>query len=92
MKILSEDIIAGILKNTLAIHELMCNDKDYKLLKKVRGLPTCWQQLLYNTLAMMHYIGIPTWWYTLSEAEFHWSDTLQAIGIQFGKHFKDEKY
>ena len=26
---------------------------------------------------------------TLSATEFHWPEILQAIGVQYGKHFRD---
>ena len=81
---------AGILKDTSAVHELICSDKAYKFLKQVRGSPAYWWQKLYDTQAMMHSIGIPIWFLIMSSAEFNWPKILQAIGIQYGRHFTDE--
>ena len=77
----SKEVNAGML-NTSAIHKLLCSEKPYRSLIQVRGLPAYWSSSC-DTLAMMHSIGIPTWFLTMSAAEFHWPEILQAIGLQW---------
>ena len=59
-------------------------------MKNVRGSPAYWQHQLYEVLAMIRSLDIPTWYSALSAADMHWSEIIQAIGIQFGKKFMKE--
>ena len=34
---------------------------------------------------MLHVLGIPTWFMTLSAADLHWSEMIEALGTQTGK-------
>ena len=34
---------------------------------------------------MLHSIGIPTWFLTLSAADLHWPEMIQAVAMQYGK-------
>ena len=44
-----------------------------------------WQDQLYDVLAMLQMLGIPTWFLTLSAADLHWPEMIQAVAVQFGK-------
>ena len=54
-------------------------------MKNVRGLPAYWQDQLYDVLAMLQTLGIPTWFLTLSAADLHWPEMIQAVAVQFGR-------
>ena len=34
---------------------------------------------------MLQMLGIPTWFLTLSAADLHWPEMIQAVAVQFGK-------
>ena len=61
------------------------NEQAYKFLKNVRGLSAYWQDQLYDVLAMLQILGIPTWFLTLSAADLHWPEMIQAVAVQFGR-------
>ena len=61
------------------------NEQAYKFLKNVRGSPAYWQDQLYDVLAMLRMLSIPTWFLTMSAADLHWPEMIQAVGVQFGK-------
>ena len=82
---------AGMLKNPGVVKDLIHNDQAYKFMKNVRGSPAYWQHQLYEVLAMIRSLDIPTWFLTLSAADMHWPEIIQAIGIQFGKKFTKEE-
>ena len=65
-------------------------DSAYQYMSKVRGTPAYWQQNLYDTLGMMKVLGKPTWFLTLSPAEFLWTEFVQAVGVRNGKVFTEE--
>ena len=63
----------------------MRNEQPYKFLKNVRGSPAYWQDQLYDVLAMLQMLSIPTWFLTLSTADLHWPEMIQAVAVQCGK-------
>ena len=65
------------------------NDFAYSFLKHVRGSPAYYQTLLYDILAMIRQLGIPTWFLTLSAADMQWPDVIQNIAKQCGTILTD---
>ena len=80
-------ITAGQLRNPAVVEWLVRNEQAYKFLKNVRGSPAYWQDQLYDVLAMLCMLGIPTRFLTLSAADLHWPEMIQAVAVQFGKIF-----
>ena len=78
-------ITAGQLQNPAVLEKLLINEQAYKVLKNVRGLPAYWQDQLYDVLAMLQTLSIPTWFLTLSAADLHWPEMIQAVAVEFGK-------
>ena len=40
---------------------------------------------MYDVLAMLRTLSIPTWFLTLSAADLHWPEMLQAVCLQYGR-------
>ena len=78
-------ITAGHLWNPAVLEQLVKSEQAYKFLKNVRGMPVYWQDQLYDVLAMLWTLGIPTWFLTLSAADLHWPEMIQAVAVQFGR-------
>ena len=78
-------ITAGQLRNPAVVEQLLRNEQAYKFLKNIRGSPAYWQDQLYDVLAMLHMLSIPTWFLTLSAPDLHWPEMIQAVAVQFGK-------
>ena len=51
----------------------------------MRGSPAYWQNELYDVLAMLCRLGIPTWFFNLSAADLHWPEIVQAVAKQWGR-------
>ena len=83
-----QNITAGVLRDPAALQQLIRTEQAYKFLKNVRGSPSYWQGELYDVLAMLKSLGIPTWFLTLSAADLHWPEMIQAIGSQYGMRLK----
>ena len=83
-------VTAGILHNPEALQQLVRTEQAYKFLKNIRGSPAYWQNELYDVLAMLHKLGIPTWFLTLSAADLHWPEMIQAVAYQFGRKLSRE--
>ena len=54
-------------------------------MRNIQGSHPYWQHVLYDVLAMLQSLGIPTWFLTLSAAVLHWSEKIQAVVITFGR-------
>ena len=59
--------------------------KHTNFLKTFSGSPAYWQNELFDVLAMLHALGIPTWFLTLSAADLHWPEMIQAVAMQFDR-------
>ena len=40
---------------------------------------------MYDVLAMLQMLSMPTWFLTLSAADLHWPEMIQVVAVQFGK-------
>ena len=78
-------INAGVLHNPEALKQLVGNQEVYKFLKNICGSPAYWQYELYDVLAMVCSLGIPTYFLTLSATDLHWLEMIQAVTMQFGR-------
>ena len=83
-----QKITAGVLQDPVTLQQLIWTEQAYKFLKNVQGLPSYWQSKLYDVLAMLKTLGIQTWFPTLSAADLHWPEMIQAIVSQYGREFK----
>ena len=79
-----QNITAGLLRDTESLQQLIRTEQAYKFLKNIRGSPAYWQSELYDVLAMLRSLGIPTFFLTLSAADLHWPEMIQAIGAGCG--------
>ena len=62
------NINAGQLQNNLkeTVRSFISEDKGYTFMKAVKGTPAYWKQFLYDVLAMVKQLGLPTFFLTLS--------------------------
>ena len=51
----------------------------------MRGSPAYWQNEMYDFLAMLKTLSIQTWFLTLSAADLHWPEMIQAVCLQYGR-------
>ena len=60
-------------------------------MKNVRGTPAFWQSKLFDTLAMLRTFGTPTWFISLSPAEFLWPEFIQAVGKRMRRNWSEDE-
>ena len=83
-------IIVGDMRNFQKVNQMIWKHIVYKFMKKIRGTPSYWTVALYDTLAMLRTFGTPTWFISLSPAEFLWPEFMQAVGRKIGKKWTEE--
>ena len=84
-------ITAGTIKDQSVLLQMMQRDDAYRFLKNVRGSPAYFQRVVYDVLAMIRQLGLPTWFLTLSAADMQWPDVIQTIARQYGTIFTDQE-
>ena len=55
--------------NSKDFQNLLLQDQAYLFLQKIPGSPPYWQKFMYEIVAMVKQLGIPTWFMTLSCAD-----------------------
>ena len=83
-------ITVGDMRNFQKVNNMIWKDIAYKFMKNVRGTPAYWQVQLYDTLAMLRTYGTPTWFVSLSPAEFMWPEFMQAVGKRNGHNWSED--
>ena len=85
------NINAGDMRNFEKVNQLIWKDIAYKFMKNVCGTPAFWQSQLFDTLAMLRTFGTPTWFISLSPAEFLWPEFIQAVGKRMRRNWKEDQ-
>ena len=85
-----QTLTASSIKDQNVLLQMIQRDDAYRFLKNVRGSPAFFQRVMYDVLAMIRQLGLPTWFLTLSAADMQWPDVIQTIARQYGTVFTDE--
>ena len=86
-----QTLTAGAVKNQQVIQQMIQRDDAYYFLKNVRGSPTYFQKIMYDVLAMIRQLGLPTWFLTLSAADMQWLDVVHADNCQTSRHHPNRR-
>ena len=73
------------------LKNLVCQDQAYLFLRQIPGTPPYWQKFMYEVVAMLKQLGIPTWFMTLSCADLRWPELFQIVGRTLGKNITEEQ-
>ena len=66
--------------NAQTLQNRVFQDQAYLFLRQIPGTPPYWQTFMYEVVAMVKQLGIPTWFMTLSCADLRWPELFQIIG------------
>jgi len=75
-------ITAGQLQNNCSdtVRSFLCEDQGYIFMNSIKGTPAYWKHFLYDVLAMVKQLGLPTYFLTLSCADLRWDELVNIIG------------
>ena len=77
--------------NVQDIKNLIHQNQAYLFLRQIPGTPPYWQRFMYEVVAMVKQLGIPTWFMTLSCADLRWPELFQIISKLQGKNMSNEE-
>ena len=64
-KVRGQSIRASELRsNAQSLQNLISKDQAYLFLRQIPGSPPYWQRFMYEAVAMVEQLGIPTWFMT----------------------------
>ena len=90
-KIHDQPVTASHIRSSVqTLQNLICQDQAYLFLRQIPGTPPYWQRFMYEVVAMVKQLGIPTWFMTLSCADLRWPELFQIISRMQGKDITDE--
>ena len=80
-KITSNSLNAGMLSSNFkaTVQQFIAQDKAYSFMSSVKGTPAYWKKKLFEVLAMVKQLGIPTFFMTLSCADLRWNELIEII-------------
>ena len=91
-KVHGQSVTASQLRNNLErLTNLICQDQAYLFLRQIPGTAPYWQTFMYEVIAMVKQLGIPTWFMTLSCADLRWPELFQILSRIDGKYLTDEE-
>jgi DNA replication protein DnaC len=91
-KMCGHSITASQLRsNPQSLQNLISQDQAYLFLRQIPGSPPYWQKFMYEVVAMVKQLGIPTWFLTLSCADLRWPELFQIIARCQGMNMTDEQ-
>ena len=68
----------------------IANDEAYNFMNTLKGTPAYWKRFLYEVLAMIKQLGLPTFFMTLSCADLRWNELIAIIGKLKGTPYTEE--
>ena len=57
----------------------MANVEAFNFMNTIKGTPAYWKRFLFEVLAMVKQLGLPTFFMTLSCADLRWNELLEII-------------
>ena len=76
--------------STQILQNLISQDQAYLFQRKIPGSPLYWQKFMYEVVALVKQLGIPTWFMTLSCADLRWPELFQFIARANSTNMTDE--
>ena len=91
-KVHGQSVTASHLRsNAQSLQNLICQDQAYLFLRQIPGTPPYWQKFMYEVVAMVKQLGIPSWFMTLSCADLRWPELFHIIARTKGMNLTNEQ-
>ena len=61
------------------VKSFIAKDDGFNFMNSVKGTPAYWKKFLFEVLAMVKQLGLPTFFMTLSCADLGWNELITII-------------
>ena len=91
-KVCTTQLTAGMLSNNFSetVKSFIAKDEGFNFMNSVKGTPAYWKKFLFEVLAMVKQLGLPTFFMTLSCADLRWNELLAIISRLNGESLSEE--
>ena len=92
-KVCSNQLTAGMLSGNFkeTVQSFVANNEAYSFMSTIKGTPAYWKKILFEVLAMVKQIGLPTFFMTLSCVDLQWLELPSIISKLNGSNKSDEE-
>ena len=92
-KIKLDTLTAGTVKNNFkrTVEKFVVSDNIFSFMSSVKGTPAYWKQFLYDAVAMVKQLGIPTYFLTLLFADLRWGELPYIVNKLNNLRLSDEE-
>ena len=89
----NNSLTAGMLSNNFSetIKSFIARDEEFNFMNPIKGTSVYWKRLLFEVLAMVKQLDLPSYFMTLSCADLRWNELVSIISKLNGGNLTDEK-
>ena len=90
-KVCTNQLTAGMLSSNFSdtVKSFIAKDEGFNFMKSVKGTPAYWKKFIFEVLAMVKQLGLPTFFMTLSCADLRWNQLISIISKLKGEHLSE---
>ena len=90
-KVCTNQLTASMLSNNFSdtVKSFIAKDEGFNFMNSVKGTPAYWKKFLFEVLAMVKQLGLPTFFMTLSCADLRWNELITIISKLKGEDLSD---
>ena len=85
-----ELLTAGLLRGRLENNPYLC-ENCYSFMRDIRGTQAYWNSVKIQLFAMIHTLGPPTFFVTLSAGQNNWVDFMIVLSRSMGQNLSEEQ-
>ena len=80
-KVCLDKLTAGMLTGDFKekVREFIATDQAFSFMSCIKGTPAYWIKFIFDVLAMVKQLGMPTFFLTLSCADLRWNEFISII-------------
>ena len=91
-KVKTNQLTAGMLSRNFkeSVKSFVAKDEAYNFMNTIKGTPAYWKRFLFEVLAMVKQLGLPTFFMTLSCADLRWNELVSIISKLNGLNLSED--
>ena len=92
-KVKTNQLTAGMLSRNFkeSVKSFVAKDEAYNFMNTIKGTPAYWKRFLFEVLAMVKQLGLPTFFMTLSCADLRWDELVSIISKLNGLNLSEDE-
>ena len=92
-KVKADGLTAGMLSTNFKerVQSFIAHDDAFTFMNTIKGTPAYWKKFLFEVLAMVKQLGLPTFFMTLSCADLHWNELVEIITKLNGREISEKE-